>query len=780
MDRKKIKAKYLETIENLLRNEFMKSLEDATAYELYYAVAKISMNEVTKAWKKTEIQYRFCQIKQINYLTMEVLPGRLLGNNLRNSGTKEIIEALIDEVLVQRKINLDFIEDQEDEPALGNGGLGRLSACILESLTTQGYNVCGHSLRYKKGLFKQKIIDGRQVELPDFWEKDGYPLGILRKDLTQYVIFGSGSSEKKIIAIPFDVPIVGYPITGFEDVKVTSLRLWDAVNDPEITESLYPSDKTAEGKKIRLKQQYFLSSASIQQIVSQYKTQYQGFERFTEKIAVHINDTHPAIAIPELMRVLMDENGLSWDKAWGITTKCCSYTNHTLMKEALETWSVDLFKNLLPRVYAIIEEIDRRFVKKLREDFADSEDKVKSMAVLYDDQVRMANLAIIGSASINGVAKVHTDILKNSLFKDFYKLMDNKFKNITNGVTHRQFLYDANPMLSSWLNVKCRHSRWITDMSFLKNLETFADDSNSQFEFLQIKYKNKEILAEIIRKNTGIIVDPKAIFDVQVKRQHEYKRQLMNVLRIRYLYNLLKSDKRYLDSFYPMVFIFAGKAHPDYKEAKQIITEICKLADVVNNDLALQGKIKVVFLENYNVSLAKKIFPGSDVSEQISTASKEASGTGNMKFMMNGALTLGTMDGANIEIMEAVGKDNMFIFGALAEEIMELETTKAYNAKEIYLNNENIQRVVDSLDSKLKNSLINQKDGNEPTDRYFVLLDLLDYVETTCRLNKIYKDTEKWAHMAIMNVANSGRFSIDRTVHEYVKEVWHAESIYED
>lgn len=776
MDRKKIKEKYLRDIETFIRVKYLKTLEEATEKEWYFAIVNVSMDEVTKAWKKTEETYRFCELKTVNYLTPEALPGRVLGNNLLNCGTAETIK----EILAERNINFDYIEDQEVEPALGNGGLGRLTSCIMESLATQGYNACGYSIKYKKGLCKQKIVNGRQVELPDYWEKAAESLLVKRENFEQIVTFGSKENGKKVKAVPYDLPIVGYPTHGFQDVRVIPLRLWDAVNYPQITESLYPSDKTPDGKRLRLKQQYFLASASTQLIVSQFKAKYKDFKRFTKKVALHINDTHPALVIPELMRILMDENGLGWDEAWEITTKCCSYTNHTIMKEAQEVWNIDMFKELLPRVYQIIEEIDKRFVKELRRNHTDAEAKVKAMAILYDGQIYMANMAIIGSSYVNGVAKVHTNILKNKVFKDFHEIMGEKFHNITNGVTQRQFLFDANPLLSTWISEKCRTSQWITtDMSRVKKLENFADDKSSQDEFFHIKYRNKVQLAEVIRKKTGIVVDSSAIFDVQVKRQHEYKRQLMNVLRIRYLYDMLKSDKKFFESFHPMVFIFAGKAHPDYTEAKLIIQEICKVADVINNDHTIKGKMKVVFLENYNVSLAKKIFPGSDVSEQISTASKEASGTGNMKFMMNGAVTLGTLDGANIEIMEAVGKENMFIFGATSEQILALEESRAYIASHICIRDEKIKNIVDKLCPELRNSLLYGQSPTVDADRYFVLLDLKDYIRATLQMNETYKGPEKWARMAILNIANSGVFSIDRTVKEYAK-VWGIESIYED
>lgn len=773
MERKQIREKYLDDIKTILRVQRMKTLDDATADDMFYAISKLVMVKVTEAWKKTEDNYRLCQLKQVHYLTPEALPGRVYGNNLQNTGMAEAIKTILSEIRISgEKISLDYIEDQEKEPALGNGGLGRLASCFMESLATQGYYACGHTLRYKKGLFQQRIVNGEQVELPDFWCENGVPSGIERKDLKQIVTFCEEGHKKKIEAVPFDMPIVGFPTHGFDDVKVAVLRLWDTANEPEITEYLYPSDKKTEGKLLRLKQQYLLASASVQQIVAQYKVQYRKFDLFTEKIAIHINDTHPAIAIPELMRILMDENGFGWDEAWKMTTKCCSYTNHTIMKEAQEVWPIEMFEKLLPRVYEIIREIHRR----AKREFGDNE----AMAILYDGQIRMANLAVIASSFVNGVSKVHTEILKNRVFKEFYEAMGEKFLNITNGVAHRQFVFDANPALAEWISEKCRTSKWITDMSCVKKLENIADDVEAQNQLSYIKYRNKENLAREIQKRTGMWVDPSAIFDVQVKRQHEYKRQLMNVLRIRYLYDMLKSDKKFLESFHPMAFIFAGKAHPDYKEAKLIIREIHKLADEVNCDTAIDGKMKVVFLENYNVTLAKTIFPASDVSEQISTASKEASGTGNMKFMMNGAVTLGTLDGANIEIMEAVGKENMFVFGATSEEILEHEDNRDYIASHILLQDERMKRAVNALCPELRNSLIYNQSPMIDADRYFVLLDLKDYIRATLELNETYKDPRNWWHMIIMNIANSGYFSVDRTIQEYAKKVWGCESIYED
>ena len=775
MDRKKMKDDYLEKIKEIICRKNLKRLEDASDDEWYSAVAEVAMKDVTKAWRKTEELYRFCDLKQINYLTPEALPGRVLVNNLLNCGSHELLKEILDE----RNISLEHLENLEEEPALGNGGLGRLTSCTQESLTTQGYNACTHTLKYKKGLSKQRIIDGKQVDFPDYWDKAAESSLVKRKDFIQTVTFGGGENVKRIEAVPYDLPIVGFPTHGYEDVRVTSLRLWEAANEPEITESLYPSDKTTEGKRLRLKQQYFLASASTQLIVAQFKKQYGNFDLFTKKVAIHVNDTHPALAIPELMRILMDENGFGWDEAWEITTKCCSYTNHTIMKEAQEIWSIEMFKKLLPRVYQIIEEINKRFVAKLRNDYLDAEQKVKEMAILYDGQIRMANMAVIGSYFVNGVAKVHTEILKNKVFKEFNEIYEDKIHNITNGVTQRLFLLSANPLLSQWITEKCRTSKWFTQMECVKKLEEIADDKKFQDEFFHIKYLNKVRLAKEIRKKTGIVVDTKAIFDVQVKRQHEYKRQLMNLLGIRYLYDMLKTDEEFLKSFHPMVYIFAGKAHPDYTEAKLIIEEIHKAADEINNDKEIKGKMKIVFLENYNVSLAKIIFPASDVSEQISTASKEASGTGNMKFMMNGAITLGTLDGANIEIMEAVGKENMFIFGATSDQILNLEEKRDYIASHIYSKDERVKRVVDKLCPHLRNTLLYGQSPTVDADRYFVLLDLHDYIRARLEVNKAYKDPSKWAHMAIMNIANSGGFSIDYTVKKYAK-IWGLESIYED
>lgn len=774
MDRRKNKEVYLEDMNRVLRRQF-KTFEDASDEDLYHAVTAVSMDRVLEPWKRTTEMYELCQLKQVNEFSMEFLPGRLHGNNLANCGNVETVR----EILRDRNISLNHIEELEEEPALGNGGLGRLVSCKMESLATQGYHACGYSIKYKKGFFEQRIVNGYQAELPAYWEEDEDARYIKRKEFSQKVVFGGEDNKEIVEAIAYDMPIIGYPMAGREQVKVSTLRLWGTEKDSEITNTLYPDDTTRDGKVLRLKQQYFLTSASVQLIWQQFKKHYKKTEMFPKKVCLHLNDTHPVLVIPELMRILMDEEGFSWDEAWTITTKSCTYTNHTLLAESLETWDIDLFEGLLPRIYEIVHEIDKRFVKHLRTTMSDAEEKVKNMAILYDGKVRMAHLAIIGSFSVNGVAKLHTEIMQKRELIDFNELMGHKFHNVTNGITPRRWLHDSNPWLSQWITEKSGYHNWVTDMDKVKRIERFADDAVSQQEFMSIKHKNKIRLANIIKAQTGIVVDPNAIFDVQVKRIHEYKRQLMNVLRIRCLYQELKENPVFFENFHPMVFIFAGKAHPNYKEAKLIIHEIIKLAEEVNNDAAIKGTIKVVFLENYNVSLAEKIFPASDVSEQISTASKEASGTGNMKFMMNGALTLGTLDGANVEIMDAVGRDNMFIFGATSDEIIRHEKNKDYIPRDIYENDEAIQTAVDRLCPALRNSLIGNDDSQVPADRYFVLLDLKDYVCVTLEMNRIYKNANEWARMTILNVANSGQFSIDRTVREY-KEIWGLESIYEN
>ena len=712
-----------------------------------------------------------------------------------------------------------MIEDQEPDPALGNGGLGRLAACFLDSLATLGYASYGCGIRYRYGMFKQKIRDGYQVEAPDNWLKDGNPFELRRPEYAKEVRFGGNirveydetgkthfvqENYESVMAIPYD-----YPIVGYGNHIVNTLRIWDAeaIVDfqldsfdrgdyhkaveqenlaKNIVEVLYPNDNHIAGKELRLKQQYFFVSASIQAAITKFKKKHGDISKLPEKVTFQMNDTHPTVAVAELMRILLDEENLGWNEAWDITTKCCAYTNHTIMAEALEKWPIDLFSRLLPRIYQIIQEIDRRFIAQVRAQYPGNEEKVKKMAILMDGQVKMAHLAIVAGYSVNGVAKLHTEILKNQELKDFYQMMPEKFNNKTNGITQRRFLMHANPLLADWVTEKLGTKEWITDLSKMSGLKEWLDDEEALKEFMTIKFKNKERLAAYIKEHNGVEVDPRSIFDVQVKRLHEYKRQLLNILHVMYLYNQIKEHPEM--SFYPKTYIFGAKASAGYIRAKEIIKLINSVADVINNDRSINGKLKVVFIEDYRVSNAELIFAAADISEQISTASKEASGTGNMKFMMNGAPTLGTMDGANVEIVDEVGIDNAFIFGLSADEVINYEQNGGYNPYDIYNNDPDIHRVVDQLvdgtysngDTEmyrdLYNSLLNNQGGSR-ADMYFILKDFRSYADAQARAMEAYKDKEKWAKMALKNTACCGKFSADRTIQEYVDDIWHLDHV---
>ena len=746
---------------------------------------------------------------------MEFLLGRALGNNLINmTAYKEVKEAL-----EEMGIDLNVIEDQEPDPALGNGGLGRLAACFLDSLATLGYASYGCGIRYRYGMFKQKIRDGYQVEAPDNWLKDGNPFELRRPEYAKEVRFGGNirveydetgkthfvqENYESVMAIPYD-----YPIVGYGNHIVNTLRIWDAeaIVDfqldsfdrgdyhkaveqenlaKNIVEVLYPNDNHIAGKELRLKQQYFFVSASIQAAITKFKKKHGDISKLPEKVTFQMNDTHPTVAVAELMRILLDEENLGWNEAWDITTKCCAYTNHTIMAEALEKWPINLFSRLLPRIYQIIQEIDRRFVEQVRAQYPGNEEKVKKMAILMDGQVKMAHLAIVAGYSVNGVAKLHTEILKNQELKDFYQMMPEKFNNKTNGITQRRFLMHANPLLADWVTEKLGTKEWITDLSKMSGLKEWLDDEEALKEFMTIKFKNKERLAAYIKEHNGVEVDPRSIFDVQVKRLHEYKRQLLNILHVMYLYNQIKEHPEM--SFYPKTYIFGAKASAGYIRAKEIIKLINSVADVINNDRSINGKLKVVFIEDYRVSNAELIFAAADISEQISTASKEASGTGNMKFMMNGAPTLGTMDGANVEIVDEVGIDNAFIFGLSADEVINYEQNGGYNPYDLYNNDPDIHRVVDQLvdgtysngDTEmyrdLYNSLLNNQGGSR-ADMYFILKDFRSYADAQARAMEAYKDKEKWAKMALKNTACCGKFSADRTIQEYVDDIWHLDHV---
>ena len=815
IDKQFKKEAFKESVKENVKFLYRKKLEEATQEQIFQAVCYTVKDVIIDNWLETQNAYKEQDPKTVYYMSMEFLMGRALGNNLINlTAYKEVKEAL-DEL----GLDLNVIEDQEPDPALGNGGLGRLAACFLDSLATLNYSAYGCGIRYRYGMFKQQIKDGYQVEVPDNWLKDGYPFELRRPEYAKEVHFGgyvdveydpaTGSNKfvhkgyQAVKAVPFDMPIVGY-----NNKIVNTLRIWDAepIVDFEldsfdkgdykkaveqenlarnIVEVLYPNDNHMAGKELRLKQQYFFVSASLQAAIDKYKKNHKDIMKLHEKVTFQMNDTHPTVAVAELMRILMDEEGLGWDDAWSVTTKCVAYTNHTIMAEALEKWPVELFSRLLPRVYQIIEEINRRFILDIQAKYPGNYDKIKKMAILYDGQVKMAHLAIVAGYSVNGVAKLHTEILKKQELKDFYEMMPEKFNNKTNGITQRRFLLHGNPKLAAWVTDKIG-DEWITDLSKIDKLSVFVDDKKAQQEFMNIKFQNKVRLAKYIKEHNGVEVDPHSIFDVQVKRLHEYKRQLLNILHVMYLYNQLKKNPGM--DMYPRTFIFGAKASAGYRRAKAIIKLINSVADVVNNDASIEGKIKVVFIENYRVSNAEIIFAAADVSEQISTASKEASGTGNMKFMLNGAPTLGTMDGANVEIVEEVGEENAFIFGLSSQEVIDFEHNNQYDPKEIYNMDSDIRAVLtqlidgtyspENLDlfREIYNSLL-ETNGYERADQYFILKDFRSYEAAQKKVEEAYRDEERWAKMAMLQTAKCGKFSSDRTIEEYAKEIWHLEKV---
>ena len=796
-----------------VKSIYRKTIDEATPAMVYQAVALAVKDMIIDRWIATHKEYDKQDAKIVYYMSMEFLTGRFLGNNIISLCEQKEIE----EALSELGFDLNSIEDQERDPALGNGGLGRLAACFLDSLASLGYPAYGCGIRYRYGMFKQQIRDGYQIEVPDEWLKDGYPFEIRRAEYATEVKFGGyvetewdgkrnhfvQKGYQSVMAVPYDIPIMGYG-----NNVVNSLRIWDAqpVNTfnlsefdkgdyqkaveqenlaKTIVEVLYPNDNHYSGKELRLKQQYFFISASVQRAIKKYKEKHDDIHKFYEKASFQLNDTHPTVAVAELMRILLDEENLEWDEAWEITTKTCAYTNHTIMAEALEKWPIELFSRLLPRVYQIVEEINRRFVAQIQQRYPGDNEKIRRMAIIYDGQVRMAYLAIVGSFSVNGVAKLHTEILEKQELRDFYEMMPEKFNNKTNGITQRRFLLHGNPLLADWVTDKIGNE-WITDLSNIKKLSVYVDDEKCQQEFMNIKYQNKIRLAKYIKEHNGIDVDPRSIFDVQVKRLHEYKRQLMNILHVMYLYNQLK-DNPNMD-IVPRTFIFGAKAAAGYKRAKLTIKLINNVADVINNDKSIGGKLKVVFIEDYRVSNAELIFSAADVSEQISTASKEASGTGNMKFMLNGALTIGTMDGANVEMAEEVGKENMFIFGASADEIINLENNGGYNPMDIFNNDQDIRRVLMQLingyyspqDPELfrdiYNSLLNTQ-SSDRADTYFILKDFRSYAEAHKKIDQAYRDEKWWARTAMLNTASAGKFSSDRTIEEYVRDIWHLKKV---
>ncbi len=799
-----------------VRTLYRKTLEEATPQQIFQAVSYAIKDQIVENWMATQKAYEEEDPKMVYYMSMEFLMGRALGNNMINLQAYDTVK----EALKELNLDINLVEDQEPDAALGNGGLGRLAACFLDSLATLGYPAYGCGIRYRYGMFKQQIRDGFQVEVPDNWLMDGNPFELRRPEYAKTVKFGgyvavrtengrsffSQEGYQSVKAVPFDFPIVGYG-NGI----VNTLRIWDA--EPvecfqldsfdkgdyqkaveqenlarNIVEVLYPNDNHYAGKELRLKQQYFFISASVQEAVAKYMRKHDDIRKFHEKVTFQLNDTHPTVAVPELMRILMDEYFLTWDEAWEVTTKTCAYTNHTIMAEALEKWPIELFSRLLPRIYQIVEEINRRFIKDIEAKYAGTDvnvqEKIRKMAIVYDGQVKMAHMAIVAGYSVNGVARLHTEILKKQELKDFYEMFPERFNNKTNGITQRRFLLHGNPLLAKWVTERIG-DEWITDLSRISKLKVYADDEKAQQEFMNIKYQNKVRLAKYILEHNGVEVDPRAIFDVQVKRLHEYKRQLLNILHVMYLYNEIKEHPEM--EFYPRTFIFGAKAAAGYRNAKLTIKLINSVADVVNNDASINGKLKVVFIENYNVSNAEIIFAAADVSEQISTASKEASGTGNMKFMLNGALTLGTMDGANVEIVEEVGEENAFIFGLSSDEVIQYENFGGYDPMEIFNNDQDIRKVLMQLingtysqDTELfrhlYNSLLNTF-STAKADTYFILKDFHSYAEAQKKVEAAYADEKAWAKSAILNVASSGKFTSDRTIQQYVDEIWNLDKV---
>ncbi len=808
------KEAFKEAVKDNVKVLYRKTMEEATKGQIFQAVSYAVKDVIIDNWLATQKVCRKEDPKIVYYLSMEFLMGRALGNNLINMQAYSEVK----EALKEMGLDINAIEDEEPDPALGNGGLGRLAACFLDSLATLGYAAYGCGIRYRYGMFKQKIENGYQTEVPDNWLKDGYPFELRRPEYAKEVKFGgyvrieadeTGRNHfvqegcQSVLAVPYDIPIVGYG-----NHVVNTLRIWDA--EPivcfhldsfdkgdyhkaveqenlakNIVEVLYPNDNHYAGKELRLKQQYFFISASVQAAIKKYLKQHDDIRRFHEKAVFQLNDTHPTVAVAELMRILLDEYNLTWEEAWEITTKTCAYTNHTIMSEALEKWPIELFSRLLPRIYQIIEEINRRFLLEVQRLYPGNQEKIRKMAVIYDGQVKMAHLAIVAGFSVNGVARLHTEILKKQELKDFYEMMPEKFNNKTNGITQRRFLLHGNPLLADWISSHIG-SEWITDLSHIGKLKIFAEDEKARQEFMNIKYRNKIRLAEYIKKHNGIDVNPRSIFDVQVKRLHEYKRQLLNILHIMHAYNEIK-DNPDMD-FYPRTFIFGAKAAAGYRNAKLIIKLINAVADVVNKDKSIQDKMKIVFIENYRVSNAELIFSAADVSEQISTAGKEASGTGNMKFMLNGALTIGTMDGANVEIVEEVGMENAFIFGLSSDEVIKYENNGGYNPMDIFNNDQNVRRVLMQLINgtyapqdpdlfrDLYNSLLNTKSTGK-ADMYFILKDFESYRRTQKKVEEAYRDEKSWARSAMLNTACAGKFSSDRTIQEYVDEIWKLDKV---
>ena len=804
------RTRFQDSVKDNLRSLFRKTLKDANKQEIFQAVSYAVKDIIIDDWMATTQQMEKDDPKLLYYMSMEFLMGRALGNSLINLTAYKEVKAALEDL----GLNIDEVEDQERDPALGNGGLGRLAACFLDSLATLGYPAYGCGIRYRYGMFKQKIENGYQVEAPDNWLKNGYPFELKRPEYAREVKFGGyvrveyneqtrrnrfiQENYQSVLAVPFDIPVVGY-----NNHMVDTLRVWDAeaINDFQldsfdkgdyqkaveqenlarnIVEVLYPNDNHYAGKELRLKQQYFFISASVQDAIAHYKRFHTDIRKFYEKATFQMNDTHPTVAVAELMRILLDEEGLEWDDAWEVTTKTVAYTNHTIMAEALEKWPIELFSRLLPRIYQIVEEINRRFLLEIQKKFPGDQNKISKMAIIYDGQVKMANLAIVAGYSVNGVAQLHTEILKSQTLRDFYEMFPHKFNNKTNGITQRRFLLHGNQLLADWVTAHIG-DEWVTDLPQIAKMKVYADDPKAQQEFMNIKYQNKLRLAKYIKEHNGIDVDPRSIFDVQVKRLHEYKRQLMNILHVMYLYDQLKDHPEM--PFYPRTFIFGAKAAAGYRRAKMTIKLINSVADVINNDASINGKIKVVFIEDYRVSNAEWIFAAADVSEQISTASKEASGTSNMKFMLNGAPTLGTMDGANVEIVEEVGEENAFIFGLSSEEVINFENHGGYDPNYYFNTDQDIRRVLMELINgtysngdmemfrEIYDSLLTNKYGR--ADQYFILADFKSYDRARAEIVEAYQDEARWAKMAILNMASSGKFTSDRTIQQYEDDIWH-------
>ena len=803
--------KFKENLEGRLKRQYGKDISQANKHDLFDAVSASALEVIMENWMATRHEYEKKPTKQLYYLSAEFLMGRALSNNLINAEISDKVK----EVLKGMNIDYDMIEDQEPDAGLGNGGLGRLAACFLDSLATLDYPGHGYGIRYRYGMFEQKIENGYQVEYPDNWLAHRDPWEIKRSDLAVTVKFGGNIAYRKtpdgrdqyyienaeeITATPYDMPIVGYG-TG----TVNTLRLWQAsspngfdlqlFNNMEynraverqnsaenVSAVLYPNDSGPSGKALRLKQQYFFSSASLQDLVRHYVADYgTDFRKFSDLHVIQLNDTHPVVAIPELMRILMDEYNVGWDDAWSVVTKTFAYTNHTILAEALEKWPIEIFQGLLPRIYQIVEEINRRFLIELREKYPNDYDRHGRMSIINNGKVYMAWLAIHASFSVNGVAELHTKLLKEVELHDWYELYPKKFNNKTNGITQRRWLLSSNPELASFITKRIGHG-WEKDLTLLKGLEKYLDDEKSLKELIQIKANNKVRLAEYLKYTQNETIDPNSIFDVQVKRLHEYKRQLMNILHVMYVYNKMLEDPKYKESAAKKTYIFGAKSASGYRRAKAIIKLINTVAERINNDRRVNDKLHVVFVENYRVSVAEKIFPAADVSEQISTAGLEASGTSNMKFMCNGALTMGTMDGANIEIVEEAGKQNAFIFGLLTEEIQKIEREHSYNPQEYLERNPALAKVVNQLVDgtydpthqlfkELHDSLVYGVEGNR-ADVYYVLADFDSYCKAQEKVEVLYKDQLKWAKACLKNIANSGKFSSDRTIEDYVKDIW--------